>query len=800
LKKNKLSDTPNIRLDTYAVFALIVLWVLIVSKSYYKIHEIAFSRTLQVILARLFSFQITSAFAAPLMNYILSVVLLSLTGLIAWAIGDIVLKRLGVLVSGLENFVFASAIGFGVIAYFVFAVGIVGGLYRPLFVFFIAAAGIFSGFYLHKTRQSKKNKPENKKERLAVGVVAKYLIYFSLFFLLVLNFMMAFMPEIFYDALVYHIACPDYYITHHKIVPMLYNQFAAFPFLMQMLYLLGLLLTDDAILPRLFHFLFAVLSISAILSFCRKYLNYTVGVMAAVIFYSTPIVASSAWATGIDVAGGFMMFAAVFAAVNYLESAMERKWLILSAVFTGCALSMKYTNIFFVAGIALTIAVFLLKEKWPVKRMITELSVFSGVAFLVFLPWLIKNYCFVKNPFHPLLATFFGSNVYGNMKLNENFIMNSPLKGVLNFLKSPWNLTMTKDIGSEKYIGPVFLLFTPFLFFLKRFKKRTLFLILFSVLSYIFWGLGTSKLRYYIPALGCVSILTAYGVWEVTRQFPAFLKNTMRILFSVVILTNVNSLTGMALQQYPIPGLFFGSVDRGDFLSRNQPAYPNPCYGVMDYANKNLGKDTRILFLGESKLYGMKHDYLAASVWNLSPLVEWTGEVRNEAELYEKFKAEKITHIILNCHEGIRLHYAYFDWNRGNLKLFNEFWKNHIREIYNFGGSYLYEVSESVKIAEVPLNLIEKMDEKKYKNGCLIQIYNENAKWDELIEEYREYARLGYDAYGQISQIYLKNKNDPRSAVEALKEGIKYFPKKAVQYREAIDYIQSRNNNAAGDF
>jgi len=780
VKKNKLSASPNIRLDTYAVFALIILWVLIVSKNYYKIHEIAFSRTLQVILARLFSFQITSAFPALLLNYILSVALLSLTGLIAWAIGDIILKRLGVVVSGLENFVFSSALGLGTIAYFVFAVGMLGGLYRSLFIVLVAAAGIFSGC-------------------LSVGGVAKYLIYFSLFFLLALNFMMAFMPEIFYDSLVYHLACPDYYITHHKIVPMLYNQFSSFPFLGQMLYLMGLLLTDDAILPRLFHFLFAALSIAAILSFCKKYFNYSVGVMAAVIFYSTPVVASSAWMTGVDVAGGFMMFAAVFAAVNYMESDRERKWLILSAVFAGFTISMKYPNIFFVAGIALTITVFLLKERWTLRRIITELFIFSGVAFLIFLPWLIKNYYFLKNPFHPFLAPIFGSDVLGNMKLSENFLKGDRLVGLLNFLKAPWVLTM-KGADSEKYIGPVFLLFTPCLFFLKRFKKRALFLIVFSILSYILWSVGTAKLRYYIPALGYVSILTAYGVWEVSRQLPSFLKNTMCILFSVVILTNVNSLAGRAFQQYPIPGLFFGSVDRGDFLSRNQPGYPNPCYGVMDYANKNLGKDTRILFLGESKLYGMKHDYLAASVWNLSPLVEWTGEVKNEEELFEKFQAEKITHIILNCHEGIRLYYAYFNWKRGNLKLFNEFWQKRIREIYHFGGSYLYEVSESVKSAEVPLNLIEKMDEKKYKNGCLIQIYNENAKWDELIEEYREYARLGYDTYGQISQIYLKNKNDPRSAVDALKEGIKYFPKNAVQYRSAIEYIQNRKNNTAGNF
>ncbi|MCD6311913.1 MAG: hypothetical protein J7M11_05590, partial [Elusimicrobia bacterium] len=159
----------------------------------------------------------------------------------------------------------------------------------------------------------------------------------------------------------------------------------------------------------------------------------------------------------------------------------------------------------------------------------------------------------------------------------------------------------------------------------------------------------------------------------------------------------------------------------------------------------------------------------------------------------------KITHIILNCHEGIRLHDSYFNWKRGNLKLFNEFWKKRIREIYHFGGSYLYEVSESVNSGEVPLNMIKKMDEKKYKNGCLIEIFNENAKWDELIEEYREYARLGYDTYGQIAQIYLQNKNDARFAIEALNEGIKYFPQKAAQYKGVIDYIQSRQNNAPAE-
>ncbi len=254
MRKNKVCNTPNIRLDTYAVFALMALWGLIVAKNYYKIHEIAFSQTLRVISVRVFSAKITFAFGTQLLNYLLNITLLLITILIAWTIGDIILKRIRVFVSGLENFVFSSAIGLGVIAYFVFAVGMLGGLYRGLFFFFIAAGGIFSGFYLHKNRQSKKNTPVRSKERMEVTGVARYLIYFSLFFLLVLNFMMTVMPEIFYDSLVYHLACPGYYIKHHKIVPMLYNQFASFPLLMQMLYLMGLLLTDDAILPRLFHF------------------------------------------------------------------------------------------------------------------------------------------------------------------------------------------------------------------------------------------------------------------------------------------------------------------------------------------------------------------------------------------------------------------------------------------------------------------------------------------------------------------------------------------------------------------
>jgi len=797
--KRKIYDIPNIRINVYATFVLISLWFLIVSKNYYNLHEITLSGTLRVILVRLFSFEINSAFWPLLLNYLLSIFLLLIMGLAAWMIGDIILKRIRVFTGGLENFVFSSAIGWGLIAYFIFAAGILGWLYRLLFVFFTLAAVIFSGVYLRRKIKSKKNQPKHKKERLEVTGAAKYLVYFLLFLLLVLNFAMAFMPEIFYDSLVYHLACPNYYIMHHRIVPMLYNRFASFPLLMQMLYLYGLILTNNTILPRLFHFAFAVLSLLAILSFCRRYFNYSVGVIAAAIFYSIPVVAFNAWTTGIDVAGGFMMFSAVYAAVNWLESGRERKWLVLSAVFTGFSLSMKYTNIFFVAGLGLTISFFLLKERLSLKTTMTDIFVFSATAFLFFLPWLVKNFCFVKNPVHPFLAKFFGSDVYGNMRISENIQLNYPLRGIFNFLKSPWFLTM-KGMDSLHYIGPVFLLFIPCLFFLKRFKKRTSFLIVFSVLSYILWGAATSKFRYYIPALSSVSILAAYGVWEISRQFPSFLKNTFQILVPVFVLTNVNSLVLMAFHQYPLPGLFFGSVNRRKFLSHSQPAYPNPCYNVIVYANENLEKDAKILFVGESKVYGIKRDYLAATVWNLSPLVEWTGEVGNVDELYEKFQNEKITHIILNCHEGIRLHYAYFNWKRGNLKLFNEFWQKHIKEIYHFRGSYLYEVLESVKRADVPLNLIEEMDKKKYKNGCLIQIYSENAKWDELIEEYREYARLGYDTYGHIAQIYLKNKNDPYSAIEALKEGIKHFPQNTAQHKKVIDYIQSRKNNTTANF
>ena len=133
----------------------------------------------------------------------------------------------------MEKNIYRLVFGFGILGYFMLFTGLAGFLYKiPLTIFFIVLfAACLWKFPINNFKLFVKPKTD----------LISFFILIILSFFILLNFIMVYSPEIFYDALVYHLAVPKMYLAHNKIINITYIAHSNFPSLQQMLYLTALI-------------------------------------------------------------------------------------------------------------------------------------------------------------------------------------------------------------------------------------------------------------------------------------------------------------------------------------------------------------------------------------------------------------------------------------------------------------------------------------------------------------------------------------------------------------------------------
>lgn len=213
------------------------------------------------------------------------------------------------------------------------------------------------------------------------------------------NVLGGFTPEIFYDALVYHLALPGLYLTHHGIIPTPDNLYSGIPMLLEMLYGIGLVFGSDEI-PHLIHAAFGCFSAVLLIGLFERFLkNRKAGLFAAIMFYFITLVANLSWGACVELGWTFFQFAAVYAlAVRVNEGPQQQKWTWMAAVFTGFAMGTKYPAWPLLGILGAMFAVFKYRENAVPSRWWREPVLFVGIASAVVFLWPLKNAVFYGNP------------------------------------------------------------------------------------------------------------------------------------------------------------------------------------------------------------------------------------------------------------------------------------------------------------------------------------------------------------------------------------------------------------------
>lgn len=555
----------------------------------------------------------------------LALYLLALAAAIGWKVSSLASFPYA---TSQEKLLFSTALGVGVISYLVLAVGLVG----LLSVWVIAPLLILLSILLRhelatvlregvvaiggSIRLLRLVAPSGESSLVRLARAAVHAILAMAAFLLLLVLLRSLMPPFDYDGLMYHLAVPKVYVEQGRIFPITQPLQAAFPFLVEMLYTIGLVFRSDGAAAILEVF-FLVLTCLALYSAARRWFDGTIGPLAVLLYLSNNLVLVLASQTYVDTAFAYFEFLGLYAFLVWAQQ-KERSWLLLSAALTGLAMAIKYQGLqtllamnLFILGMA---AFKITSESYSGVRAWRALVPFNLVALSVASPWYIKNFLWLGNPVYPLFFSGLDWNQARQRGL-ELLLSNYGLgHSPLDILLLPWNILVQSQHFVQLIPPPYpFYLLLPLALLFGRGQPVLGYLLTFSGLRFVIWAMQYQELRLLVPIFPALTLAAAYGMAQLSQWGRYWLKPLagaplLLPIFVLTLTTQVLStmmpFTPQGLSPEPLKVMLpvaLGIEPRSKYLLTLSDSY-----GAVGYLNAVMSPSEKALFLWDGKWYYMK--------------------------------------------------------------------------------------------------------------------------------------------------------------------------------------------------
>ena len=544
-----------------------------------------------------------------------------------------------------------TAIGLLIVSHLVFAAALLGWATPLTFYALFGALGLLALANLRNVdwadlRQGiAKSMPKRAMARLLAGSCAVFGAWIIL---------LARLPPIGFDSLVYHLDVPRQILRQggHAFFPD--NIYAYFPQLGEMLFLYGLGIAGDAA-ARLFHLLFGLLLCLAIFGFSRKHLSRRWSFLAAMLFVTVPSVVQTLPFAYVDLPFALYVFLALVSVLEYFHN-RSLGWLFAAGIMAGGAWATKYTGmqvVFLLMLILLAEHLFSRRKELPVAVIIVP-----AVAFLIFFPYLVRTWVVTGWPFFPFEL--------GGLSLTPDMNWDAERSGLyMDYLSFYGATGETYSIVDrllapllvfvnarfwvfEAYdgiIGPVFLLI-PLLLFRASKPRDVKLIILFSLGYLYYWASTTLQVRFLFPVLPMLAFLLAFGLSQLSELRAKLLTGVVIALMLVSLGLGVReNLTARPWNSTERPWSFLaGNETREEFWRRRIQIYP-----IYEEANRLLGPDDLVYMVDMRHIgYLLECRWRADFIfqrWNLIRLLDSSSTA---AELAGKLRDQGITHLMID--------------------------------------------------------------------------------------------------------------------------------------------------------
>ncbi|HVW83450.1 MAG TPA: glycosyltransferase family 39 protein, partial [Bryobacteraceae bacterium] len=297
-------------------------------------------------------------------------------------------------------------------------------------------------------------------------------------------------PEMSPDGSAYHLGLVARYFRQHGFERLTTNMYGNLSQGMEMLFLFAFAFGRHSAAATV-HSLFLFTLPLLILNFARRTGHPRAGVCAAILVYLSPVVGIDGVSAYNDVALSTVAFA-MFYLLEIWHQEGDDRLLIPVGLLAGFCFAIKYT------GIAALLYALLIVRKKAIRIVVP--------AAAIALPWLVKNWIWVGNPFSPFLNRLF-PNPFIHVSFEESYRRYLTTYSLPSLKPLFWIVTVSGQLGGQ--VGPLFLLAPVALMSLRtRVGQRCLLAALVFLIPYP-QNIGA---RFLIPALPFLALAIALAL------------------------------------------------------------------------------------------------------------------------------------------------------------------------------------------------------------------------------------------------------------------------------------------------
>jgi hypothetical protein len=499
--------------------------------------------------------------------------------------------------TNLEQWIFSLVIGMGMMAYGVFALGVVGLLKTWAILIWFIIVGLWT---INEWSTLLRNLPcwlEERKNALKSLDLTKHLVILISTVILVVCFLQTLTPPTGYDGLMFHLQGPRLFLNVERIILLPENWQSNGPFTVEMLFLLGLAFDSD-IFSQLIHLVYTICLLLATYSFTRRFVGSRQAWISFAILLGIPLIPYLAALPNVDNAWALYEFMAMYALFLWRENNRGKRWLVLAGLLVGLAIGIKY----FALGWAGILCLWVLWEsrKEGLKKSLVAGLIFGGIGLLVGSPWYLKNLILSGNPLYPFI---FGGPGWDSARLG--FYMKYAQgfgsgRDLLDYVLLPLKVYTEREKFISTNIELPSLLFPLVLLYPFTHRKSVPnILVCLIFLHLIIWALSTQITRYALPVFPSLSILTAYVLFDLSDRIfsPQSGRVLLAILASSMLILSLLILYFLLLRTWPLP-VMLGMESKDDYLQRLEKSYP-----AQQFIKHELPAQAKVMLMWDGRSY-----------------------------------------------------------------------------------------------------------------------------------------------------------------------------------------------------
>lgn len=458
-------------------------------------------------------------------------------------------------------------------------------------------------------------------------------------------------PEIFYDALYYHLGLPWQYVLAGQIQWRPHVVHSAFPAYLDVLFGLCLGLGGAGV-AKFFNLCLFLTGWCATAAFLYEVLGDRRAALVGAVTVSTiPGVLIMSTMCAIDAALiGFSAMSALALARLQRSGANDATPLVLlAALNAGFVAGSKYTGLWLIGVLAFPVFF----SQRPVLAVRTA-ALFVGAAILVAAPWYVRNLILIGDPVYPVLSGFIGDGEarWAIDRLHRDV----PASGLS--WASLTNLVVGLAEGRDQFgagaqpgllmpLGAVSLL-------LGSLRVPLLRPWAVAAAGYVLvWMTQAHVVRYLYPIF---PLFTLGLGWAACRAFervryPA-LVTALFVMLALAPLSQSLRILDALYVGSDVAALASGTLSKDEYLTRRLSYYP-----AVQWLNAHVPPDAQVLYLGETRLLYLNRPARFSSAYDRTEIAQLLGP--DAPPLFSQLRTLGVTHIVIHGREIERLRAAY---------------------------------------------------------------------------------------------------------------------------------------------